>query len=108
MSSDPFIKLLDTLVRPTSDGGSSGGLPELGRVRSTSPLKIDIAGMTLDEDDIYVNTMLSAGYERDMSFNGASGTAEWAGGLKAGDQVMLIPTADKQKYFVLCTVEGGS
>ena len=108
MNSDPFIKLLDPIVQPASDGGTSGGSPELGNVRSASPLKIDIVGMTLDEDDLYINTMLIAGYERDMSFNGASGTAEWAGGLKAGDQVMLIPTADKQKYFVLCTVEGGS
>lgn len=105
----------------------------LGEVVSPDPdLKIKTEDLILDIDDFLISDNLIGGHEReieleeqgtiksstqsatcetshshniDSSFNiKGTGKLKFKSGLKAGDIVALIPTANRQQYIVLCKV----
>jgi len=56
----------------------------LGTVLSVNPLIIDVAGNSQDKDELLKNELIS--------------------NLEVGDNVLLMPIEDEQKYIILCKV----
>lgn len=89
----------------------------IGKVVSTSPLKIWAAGMDQGQESLWINEALLAGYDPGLSGTltgtGAMGTAttkvepgeltRQSPALKAGDRVVVL-SLDRQIYYILCKV----
>ncbi len=58
----------------------------LGSVSVTNPLQIEIAGTVQDKSALLKNSML--------------------GSLYPGEQVLLLPIEDEQRYIIICKVVG--
>lgn len=56
----------------------------LGEVRSISPLAVEVAGTIQDKDALLINGDITK--------------------LTPGDQVLLIPIEEEQRYIILCKV----
>lgn len=56
----------------------------LGTVSSVSPLRIDVAGNIQDNDSLLMNASISS--------------------FDIGDQLLLIPIEDEQRYIIVCKV----
>lgn len=120
MSSNPYQALLDAF-----EGGSSPaeGLV-LGRVTSAAPLKVLVGGNTMEAAELLCNADLVATAEvvaqlagtgsitgGDMSLSGPAsfeltGTMARRNVLAAGDQLLMLPIEDAQRYIILCKVVG--
>lgn len=65
----------------------------------------------LDKDKLLFASHLMNGYKRDYTASTGTeigtitGTLEWTDTLKVDDQVILIPTSNEQKYYVIDKVE---
>lgn len=55
----------------------------------------------LRKDRLLFASHLMQGYKRTYNMNGSMGTIEYTDTIKAGDTVILIPTWDEQKYYVI-------
>lgn len=135
---DPYVGLNEYFGRKASEAVPSWYA--VGKVISTSPLKIRADGMDLDLEDLYLAEHLTAGWQERLTglswpltaklpqkiFQGtckcelSSGTCQvvrteetvegktakeaWATHgalLHAGDQVLLLRSADGQTYYVI-------
>ena len=56
----------------------------LGKVICTNPLSVSIGELFLDREDLMVNESMKS--------------------FKEGDVLAMMPTANKQKYIILCKV----
>lgn len=79
MEDNPYSKIME-MAQPQN----AGLIMRRGTVRSISPLVIDVAGITISGDELYVNS--------DILF-------------AHGDTVIML-TEDDQTFYVLCKVVG--
>ncbi|MEA4893324.1 MAG: DUF2577 family protein [Peptococcaceae bacterium] len=123
MEDNPF----NTIIQVMRQEGSFDRAPSLvlGKVQALSPLQVLVEGTVQTRDTLLANAELLAGsvLEADFQINGQgsitgagdsiSGNAELRGeiGLERqtdswsiGDQLLLLPVDEHQKYIILCKV----
>ncbi|MED3549954.1 DUF2577 domain-containing protein [Cytobacillus praedii] len=88
--------------------------PVTGTVISPPPsIKVSVGtNIILDNEDLIISASVLNGYEREITIDGATTTAAspitkiegkitFNDTLKAGDEVILLPTTDIQKYYLI-------
>jgi hypothetical protein len=88
--------------------------PVTGTVISPPPgIKVSVGNnIILDNEDLIISASVLNGYEREITIDGATTTASspitkiegkltFKDTLKAGDEVILLPTTDIQKYYLI-------
>lgn len=118
MDRNPYQRMLAALGGGTE---SSGGLL-LGKVTSTAPLKVLVGGNTMEADELLCNADLAGDTEVAAQLSGTgsiSGGATSVSGdasfdligkishrkaFGAGDQLLLFPIEEAQRYIILCKV----
>lgn len=74
----------------------------LGRVLSAVPLRIRADGLDLDEEDLRIAWHLTDGWMEQLLTSAAAFPPEiLPPALKAGDTVLLLPSEDRQIYYIL-------
>ena len=123
MEDNPYVKFLGAMRDE-----ARGQMPEVyrfGTVESVAPLTISTSGILLSKDDLLINAGITERTETismsetsgDLAgtINGNSSTFYISGGnmsttasielsLTKGDNVLLIPIDDNQKFIILCKV----
>lgn len=82
LQNNPFSVLVGTIR-----GDTKAQLPtsyRLGTVISTSPIIVDVAGNNQDKDSLLKNELITD--------------------LKTGDNLLLAPIDDEQRYIIICKV----
>lgn len=97
---DPFLGL-NNLIRQLA-GGEVPAFCVLGQVLSVSPLRIRAEGNDLDAEDLRVAWHLTRGYLGQLggALDDRSSLAAFDV-LQAGDTVLLIPSMDRQLYYIV-------
>ncbi|USK54365.1 DUF2577 domain-containing protein [Cytobacillus solani] len=88
--------------------------PQVGKVISPPPgIKVQLGDkIILDNDHLVIAASVLSGYEREITIDGATTTAaspitkidgklKFNDSLKAGDEVILIPSTDEQTYYLI-------
>ncbi len=82
-SDDPFNNLLEIMENA---GEPNSGAPFfIGTVRTSNPLTVEIGDIAITRDNMRINQTLSSG-------------------LRSGEEVALLASADGQQYILLCRV----
>lgn len=112
MKDNPYTGLLG--IMRTEGETNNPTVYATGEVLSVEPLCVRSCGIKLDADDLMVNSFLKKGAERELILEGTicevskaevKATAKkWA--LEAGDTVLMIPDSQRQRYYVICKLEG--
>ena len=127
MDGDPYADLVSRLRKDAREQSST--LWRLGKVISSDPLTINVAGINLSKDDLMTNAYLLE-HEENVSVESISGTLSASvdcsqgaissltisegditaictvkSALSVGDTVLLLPVdSEQQKFIVLCKV----
>ena len=80
MENNPFVPVIQAF----KDGTKMPAAYRIGTVISITPLTIDVAGTNQDQDDFLKNDILVT--------------------FEIGDQLLLIPIDDEQRYIIVCKV----
>lgn len=90
MRGNPYIGMLESIISAACEKQTTwGGI--IGKVISVTPFSISCMGLTLDGDDMLINPdMLRSDAESPLS---------------AGDRVLMIPSANKQEFYICCKLE---
>ena len=106
MKENPYSRLLEI----TKEQSRSPQGVMIGEVVSTTPLTVSCGDLQIDADNIFIADYLLSGYNRDYSTNrlipnGSDiGTMQYTDGLFVGDQLAMMPTADRQLYIITARV----
>ena len=73
----------------------------LGQVLSTAPLRVRADGLDLDAEDLRIAWHLTSDWMDRMLAMVEMPTTAQPPALRAGDTVLLIPSADRQIYYIL-------
>lgn len=74
----------------------------VGRVLSAAPMRVRADGLDLDAEDLRVAWHLTDGWMRQLLSSAAALPTEVPPpALKAGDEVLLLPSEDRQIYYIL-------
>ena len=79
---DPFM----TLAELMNNSGQSNDI-RFGTVTSVSPLIVNVSGIPLDSDDLFVNTAYTP---------------------QSGDEALVVRINDIDKYVVICKLGGAA
>lgn len=97
---DPFLGINEH-IRQLSDGTRLPYHVE-GRVLSTAPLRVRADGLDLDGEDLRLAWHLTDEWSEQLcSAMGADPLASLPSPLKAGDTVLLMPSLDRQIYYII-------
>ena len=97
---DPYLAL-NQLFRDRSREVQLPG-HALGQVLSTKPLRVRAEGLDLDAEDLRVAWHLTDGWMQQLLTSAAAFPPEvQPPALKAGDTVLLLPSEDRQIYYIL-------
>jgi len=80
---NPYTGLLGLMRTHGSEGNPT--VYAIGQVVSTSPLKVKVGGIELDEEDLRINADLLKGYKRKLKLTGDICTCEGVGSSGGGD-----------------------
>ena len=97
---DPFLGL-NQHIRQLSDDTR---LPchAVGRVLSTAPLRVRADGLDMDGEDLRIAWHLTDEWRHQLlTAMGADPLASLPPPLKAGDTVLLMPSLDRQIYYII-------
>lgn len=86
MADDSFLGLVNLLGREEATTGAM-----LGRVTCAVPLRVLVGGNTMEAGELLCNAGLLTG-----------DTPRW----RVGEQLLLWPIEDQQRYIILCKVVG--
>ena len=111
---NPYTKLLGSM-RQVAIGSQTNKGAVVGVVKTANPLRIQANGILFDEDDLLINEFLLP-HTREVEFDGAvcevagfSGDLQFVDDyLQKGDNVLMLPSADGQTYYVVCKLVGVS
>ncbi|WP_158232834.1 DUF2577 family protein [Sporosarcina sp. P17b] len=112
MKENPYSKLLEITKGKNKVIDRATDNVRIGEVVSASPLKITIGDLPIDRDNVLVSDYLLEEYKRDYKTNryipngSDSGTMVFTDGIKVGDQLAILQTADKQLYIIIARVRG--
>ena len=97
---NPFYDLLE-IVQKRSESTSRDSF-FIGKVTSENPLIIEAGGIPLSRGDFLISDHLLEGYERKIELNypEESNLIKTKDGLKTGDQVLVLISADSQTFVV--------
>lgn len=120
---NPYMNMIEIMRH---QGSANNPIPFLlGRVVSVEPFLVQTEDIQLDREDVLINSSLLKGYKEEVkinatsvsgslntehggtlaSFNMSSGTSEkLKDDFNVGDSLVLLVSADQQKYVVLCKV----
>jgi len=84
MKDNPFVQLIKSIRNDNK--AQMPVIFRFGTVISTDPIKIDVAGTIQERQDLLKNSTLDP--------------------LQPGDQVLVLPIDDEQRYVILCKVVG--
>lgn len=74
----------------------------LGRVLSVAPLRVRADGLDLDGEDLRIAWHLTdEWWEQFTSVMGGAPPPSLPSPLKVGDEVLLLPSEDRQIYYIL-------
>ncbi len=73
----------------------------LGRVLGTAPLRVRAEGLDLDAEDLRIAWHLTSGWMEQLLATVEFPTAAPPPSLQAGDTVLLLPSEDRQLYYIL-------
>lgn len=93
---DPYTELLRQMGTKTGAPGWCLGTVKQG---GKGQLRVAAAGLPLEKEDLTVSVSLD--YRYDPSAEGFAYTPEM---LRSGDQVLLLPSADGQRYYLIAKV----
>lgn len=104
MKGNPYGNLAAAFALP-----ESGVRLRFGRVTGISPLAVEVGGLTITGETLYINPeLLERAQEADFSFPGfheestsQTGTVTLKKPLEAGDRVLLY-SDDDQVFYILC------
>jgi|GEM_PF-1048376 len=118
MDRNPYQRILDAMA----GGTDSSGALLLGKVTSASPLKVLVGGNTMEADELLCNADLAGDTEVSAKLDGTgsisggatsiSGAASFdvtgkmsrSNAFHVGDQLLLFPIEEAQRYIILCKV----
>lgn len=103
---DGYARILMTMQRQ----GKKFNPPSIciGTVTSSPPnLIVEVNDMPLYSDDLRIADYLLSEYSRNVNITGGEGSKITTidSALSEGDEVALMPTADKQIWIILCKVK---
>lgn len=96
---DPYLALNEHFRQQTEQMILPGHA--LGRVLSTAPLRVRAEGLDLDAEDLRVAWHLTSGWMEQLMATVEFPTAAQPPALQTGDTVLLIPSEDRQIYYIL-------
>ena len=97
---DPYLALNEHFRQQAGRVILPGHAP--GRVLSTAPLRVRADGLDLDGEDLRVAFHLTDQWREQLcSAMGGDPPSSLPPLLKAGDEVLLIPSLDKQIYYII-------
>lgn len=73
----------------------------LGQVLSTAPLRVRADGLDLDGEDLRIAWHLTGEWMNRLMATVEFPTAAQPPALRAGDTVLLLPSEDRQIYYIL-------
>ena len=96
---DPYLALNEHFKRQAEQVHLPGHA--LGQVLSTAPLRVRADGLDLDAEDLRVAWHLTDDWMDRLLDAVEFQTAAPPPALKAGDMVLLLPSEDRQIYYIL-------
>lgn len=96
---DPYLALNEHFRKQAGQVMAPGHA--LGRVLSTAPLRVRADGLDLDAEDLRIAWHLTGDWMARMQATVEFPTAAQPPALQSGDTVLLIPSEDRQIYYIL-------
>ncbi len=96
---DPYLALNEHFKQQAEQVILPGHV--LGRVLGTAPLRVRADGLDLDAEDLRIAWHLTGDWMERLMATVEFPTAATPPALQAGDTVLLIPSEDRQIYYIL-------
>lgn len=96
---NPYFQFIEEMRKQASETRRISFI--IGKVKSADPLLIEAGTLQLDRSDVLISDYLLPGYEREVLIGTNTENMVILDGLKAGEQVLILISEDKQTFVIV-------